>query len=330
VAFRDQDPNGNGEKDEIPLIYQNEDMFGLYSFKTAFGFKYSDIWSQTDGKVAFDLMDDKFFDCLTTLHQWYEEGLLQQTITSSEGSTYLSQDRAGGRVLSSSDNLISDANLSKAIEPDAEFVFINPLYNPDYPENTDPYINKRNEFNDYFVITADCKNPEIAAKWLDWVYASEDSVTLRYWGIEGDTYTVDENGNKEYTKKVTDGSPIDVLREIGGFPNFVGNEYGEPILAMYKDTYVEEAYKTFSDRLESRLPIILGTEEENETYSKLWPDIDTYVRENVVNFIIGTRPLTDAEWENYKKDLTNMGIEDVIAVKQSWYDRADEIMGTNN
>lgn len=93
VAFRDQDPNGNGEKDEIPLIYQNEDMFGLYSFKTAFGFKYSDIWSQTDGKVAFDLMDDKFFDCLTTLHQWYEEGLLQQTITSSEGSTYLSQDR---------------------------------------------------------------------------------------------------------------------------------------------------------------------------------------------------------------------------------------------
>lgn len=110
----------------------------------------------------------------------------------------------------------------------------------------------------------------------------------------------------------------------------MGNEYGEPILAMYKDTYVEEAYKTFSDRLESRLPIILGTEEENETYSKLWPDIDTYVRENVVNFIIGTRPLTDAEWENYKKDLTNMGIEDVIAVKQSWYDRADEIMGTNN
>lgn len=50
-------------------------------------------------------------------------------------------------------------------------------------------------------------------------------------------------GTKNIPRRLRTGSPIDVLREIGGFPNFVGNEYGEPILAMYKDTYVEEAYK---------------------------------------------------------------------------------------
>ena len=71
-----------------------------------------------------------------------------------------------------------------------------------------------------------------------------------------------------------------------------------------------------------RVPNAIGTKEENETYTEKWPDIETYVKENVVNFITGNKPLS--EWDNYVKTLKDMGIEDVVAVKQAWYDRTAE------
>ena len=80
---------------------------------------------------------------------------------------------------------------------------------------------RQQSFHDYYAVTVDCKNPKLAVQWLDWVYASEESAVLRYWGFEGDTFTV-ENGQKVFTDKVTNGgsSAIDVMRGIGAWPNF--------------------------------------------------------------------------------------------------------------
>lgn len=324
VAFRDQDPNGNGEKDEVPLGYQNDQMYGLYSFKEAFGFNNTDIWSVSDdGVVAFDLMDDKFLDCLTTLNQWYEEGLLSTTTDGSDADSLIAQDRLGAQTLSSTDNVIGKDDLVEATNPDGHYVFIPALTNDDYPDN-EPTISKRQSFHDYYSVTIDCENPKLAVQWLDWVYASEESADLRYWGFENDTYTVNEEGQKVFTDKVVNGgsSAIDIMREIGAWPNFVGNESGEPFMAMYAGSYFDEAYNEFKDIMTDRVPIAIGTEEENDIYTEKWPDIETYVKENVVNFITGNRPLT--EWEDYVQTLKDMGIDEVVAVKQAWYDRTQE------
>ncbi len=325
VAFRDQDPNGNGKKDEIPLGYQNDQMFGLYTFKEAFGFNNTDVWSVSDdGMVAFDLMDDKFLDCLTTLNQWYAEGLLSTTTDGSDSDSLISQDRLGGQTVSSTDNVIGKDDLVEATNPDGHYVFIPALTNENYPDNK-PTISKRQSFHDYYAVTVDCTNPKLAVQWLDWVYASEESATLRYWGFEGDTFT-EENGQRAFTDKVVNSgtSAIDVMRGLGGWPNFVGNESGEPFRAMYVGSYFDEAYNQFKDIMSDRVPIAIGTEEENKIYTEKWPDIDTYVRENVVKFITGNRPLS--EWSAYVDTLKSMGIEDVVAVKQAWYDRSQEVM----
>ncbi len=324
VAFRDQDPNGNGKKDEVPLGYQNDQMYGLYSFKEAFGFNNTDTWSVSeDGVVAFDLMDEKFLDCLTTLNQWYEEGLLSTTTDGSDSDSLISQDRLGAQTLSSTDNVIGKDDLVRATNPDGHYVFIPALTNEKYPDNT-PTISKRQSFHDYYAVTVDCENPKLAVQWLDWVYASEESANLRYWGFEGDTY-IEENGVKKFTDKVVNSgtSAIDVMRDLGAWPNFVGNESGEPFKAMYEGSYFDEAYNEFKDIMSDRVPIAIGTSEEIETYTQKWPDIDTYVKENVVNFITGNRPLT--EWDTYVATLKEMGIEDVVAVRQAWYDRTAEV-----
>ena len=76
--------------------------------------------------------------------------------------------------------------------------------------------------------------------------------------------------------------------------------------------------------MSDRVTIAIGTDEENKVYTEKWPDIETYVKENVVKFITGNRALS--EWDVYVDTLKQMGIEEVVAVKQAWYDRTQEVM----
>ena len=63
----------------------------------------------------------------------------------------------------------------------------------------------------------------------------------------------------------------------------------------------------------------IPTKEENEVFGDYYPDIQTYVDETTVRFIMGLEPL-----ENYPafvEQLHNLGIDEVLASRQSAYDR---------
>ena len=57
---------------------------------------------------------------------------------------------------------------------------------------------------DPIYITTACKNPELAAKWLDFQY-SEQGQLLNWYGIEGETYTLDADGKPQFTDMVLNG-----------------------------------------------------------------------------------------------------------------------------
>ena len=51
-------------------------------------------------------------------------------------------------------------------------------------------------------ITSNCKNPELAARWLDYFYTKE-GMLLNAYGIEGETYELLPDGTPQYTELVT-------------------------------------------------------------------------------------------------------------------------------
>lgn len=48
--------------------------------------------------------------------------------------------------------------------------------------------------------------------------------------------------------------------------------------------------------------------------------INEYVKENEVAFVIGTRDL-DAEWEAYKQELLDLGLEEYTEIMQEVYNQ---------
>ena len=82
VAFRDLDPNGNGQADEIPFeAGQN----GLSYFMPAFDILEGAYIDPDTGKVAFGEYTQNYKSYLETMNKWYSEGLIKD-IWNEDGS----------------------------------------------------------------------------------------------------------------------------------------------------------------------------------------------------------------------------------------------------
>ncbi len=69
------------------------------------------------------------------------------------------------------------------------------------------------------------------------------------------------------------------------------------------------------------LNTLVLTQDESDTYSDAWTDIDKYIAESTAKFITGEADIATG-WNQFIKDLEKMGLNDVIAIYQAAYDRA--------
>ena len=74
VAFRDKDPNGNGQQDEIPFTYNGDRVI---NFMGSFGLYMDTNFSMLDGETfVFGPQREEFRTALEYLHKLYADGLL--------------------------------------------------------------------------------------------------------------------------------------------------------------------------------------------------------------------------------------------------------------
>ena len=101
-----------------------------------------------------------------------------------------------------------------------QYVYIPLLDNNGYyngvsvPDDQKALDKRSGGYGGYFAVTADCENPEVAVKWLDYVWGSQESQDLRYWGIEGVTYDV-VDGEKVFKDEIVN-SPKGAIGQMRG------------------------------------------------------------------------------------------------------------------
>ena len=62
------------------------------------------------------------------------------------------------------------------------------------------------------------------------------------------------------------------------------------------------------------------TADEGNEYNTIFVDIETYVQEMTVQFIMGTMDI-DSNWDNYVSTIESMNIARCIEIKQASVDR---------
>jgi len=310
-AFRDQDPNGNGKKDEIPLGLRDPGMV-FTTFAGSFGLDHQlGTNANIDGsKVKLWVGDDRYKELLMFLNKLYTEKLLY--------ADFYAQDLPKWR-----------SNLSQA------------LYGMFFIYASDPFTKVENQFTGMvpikgphgdqllstgsplaapigtFAITNVNKNPEAAIRWVDYFYSEEGSQFFNY-GVEGQSYTM-QNGKPVLVDSIKN-DPRGMMAALGqvnlvpggGFPTIIVDD----IVLSDKTKEVSAVSEKYTSKVMYGSPIF--DKEATEKVVPIKADLDKFVQESAIKFILGETSFD--KWGEYTATLKKMKIDELEQAYQKAFD----------
>jgi putative aldouronate transport system substrate-binding protein len=343
-AVKTRDPNKNGKADEVPLAgaatsgwHMEVDGFLMNSFAFNETTTTTDVDSQrrvyikADGSIDCSFNKQEWKDGLAYLHRLFAEGLMApESFTQSHENLRSLVENPSEIVVgaATSGSLLEFTRL--AGERKKEFAVLAPLKGPKgvqyaYYDEYQPMALGR------FVITKDCKIPEIAIKFADYMYTPDFAMRNRYgvlgrdWivpqgveGVHGQPAVYEETGLKWST-------PTKAYWSSGGLAwSGVGSYMRAKSPDPYEIEYVlYEAMKLYWPyRFMNSVPRALAlTVQEARRYAELANLIIPYVNQSTASFISGRLDL-NRDWDKYISDLKTMGVEEWLKLIQTGYDRA--------
>lgn len=341
--FANEDPNGNGKKDEIALVGNkydsgwgnqvNDFLMGAFTYVNP-DRQYLHV---KDGKIYPSFTQEEWKEGLEYMNSLVEEGLLSPL-------SY-TQDNAQLKALATSEVAVTGVVLSGTASifgsqdsPQAQrMTLLGPLEGPKGENNT-PYAVSPSILQ--WFVTKDCANPELAMKVADSMWDYETSMLSRYGekGVNWDDnpevtklWSPEQEGKEVKWVQIPDANiwgqpqnthwqgknptyiPIETVMTMGFVPL---DELATTKKINYQPTYMKE-YVSHAPK--ENITRLVYTPEDLEKISSSRTAIDDYVKISLAEFINGTRPLKD--WDNYLKDLDNMGLANYIETAQIAYDR---------
>ena len=311
----------------------------LRTFKEKKGATLSGMWAGLQGlEYAFAVTDGFFVDgetvkfgpvednyglFLNQFHTWYKDGVLDPDIfTESSDAVYAKI--ASGEIgalfgytgstfnkILTMDADVADGWVAAPVAVLSEENPINVAFKT-MPMQTTAYM-----------ISADCKHPELAAQFIDWIY-SEEGTMLSNFGVEGVSFEY-VDGVPTFTEEVTNNpngySRTDALEIYAGESNKPFVITREGLMATYTTEVQQQSLDVWMDEANTirEVPTLTFTTEESDEIALIMTDITTYVSENRINFIYGNRNVE--EFEAFRSAIKDMGIDRVLEIYQNAYDR---------
>lgn len=325
TAFKNDDPNGNGEADEVPFVADGTATF--LRFSRAFGGVSDEFYVDGNGKVKFGFIENDYKDFLTEIHKWYSEGLIDSEYASANSSMIDSKmmtDVGGSYIGYAGGGMGKYIAASRKTNPNYSLVGAPwPTHNGGAAYSGDPHQLSIGVAGVGMAISAKAKNVDKCLEVIDFMYGDEGSMLMN-WGIEGESYdkTADGFKYKDTILHNPDGkSPVEAICE------YAPTQYS--FVLMRSDAFVQlnsafdeqaQAMKTWSEADLSRLmPTLSISQEEQSEITKVMDDIYTYRQECINKFVMGVEPLE--KWDDAVAKIKSMGIDRAIEVYQTAYDR---------
>lgn len=313
---------------EAPLMIGKNGTDTYGSWVSAYG--VGPAFYQSDGVVKYGPAEQGYKEFLETFRQWYEEGLIDKDFMANDAGFMAAGEYIGTGRAGASANIVgltADVWKNMGYTDDPDF-FLSAAPYPVQNEGEPSYVlfHMRDLIKEAVVVTTSCKDIELACRYLDYWYTKEcmlyDSL-----GIEGDSYTIDDNGNYVLTDSLLEqvatyqsvlgtlAARYTLLTSDFGLYNWAGLDISSPQNTIEQSLIWCEA----SDEL--ALPTCMTmTDEEAFEYASLYTDIQTLSQEYTVKVITGAANL-EKDYETFLNKLESCEMGRCLAIQQAALDR---------
>lgn len=337
VAFRDQDPNGNGKKDEIPMVGRANSSFVDILRPLINAYIY---WNSSDhfnvgedGKLYTPYTTDEYRQALIYINSLVEEGLLS-TLTWTQTAEELKSliNPANGEYLCG----IVCGHASLAFTPDSPAVYAYEPLAPFAAETPLGGYGVRTSYDRVYAtyITTDCEHPVEAFKLLDFMCSEEAFMRCRY-GVPGVNWDYAEDDGK---------GPGLVYDLIGdGVYNTQNSVNWHEVWSIVSSNYyrrapmedqnaweavrVQKYWENYYNYEAAGQPdplftFVNYTQEESERRSEFNTDLTSYIKDRRAQFCTNVLdPRNDAQWQEYLDGLEALHYSEWLELAQAAYDR---------
>lgn len=282
-----------------------------------------------DGKVDYRGLTDNYKDMLKKMNEFYTKGYINvDFVTYTDSDTKPPQDV----VLSDNAGIFNEDVASiagyylMATNPDFELAPLGQirLNEGDRLDNGIIGVKAADKYS--LSISTQCENPELCLQYMNYLF-TDDGFVLSNYGIEGETYTV-ENGEYQFTDLI--------LANPSGFDwQLCQSLYINPGFPCLNDLSVQEL--TYNDAQKAAVDTWVGaydsadeamlntqwlsyTTDESYTIADKQSDLETVQDEFRLKAITGQIDI-DAEWDAYVEKCESMGFYELMEIDQAAVDR---------
>jgi putative aldouronate transport system substrate-binding protein len=285
---------------------------------------------QTDNRVHFGNIEPGYREWITTMAQWYREGLIDTDIMSvqtAQQNQKMMTGAAGATVASVGSGMGTWTTAQRPTEPRYKILalqypvrnrgdrLIYSIPNQDYSGQDSP------------AIFYGSPNAELAARFLDYGYSTEGHNVFNF-GQQGVSWNM-VNNYPTWTPALMAGGPnnwplAQALSSVARGPmagpfvqdkGYIEQYYAEPEQGQALVNYILQGATSYL------LPAVTPTQVESVEYNSIMQEINTYVDEQTARWLLGTDPINDTTWNTYINRINSMNIARAIAIQNAALDR---------
>lgn len=340
VAFRDNDPNGNGKKDEIPLYGGQEAGLGadVVNWLVNMFLYFNDrktFMVDDDGQLYAPFLTNEYREAMKFMNKLMDEKLMLDAVFNAKHAELklVNTPNSGVPIAGIfAGHLTLHANCDSPVLKQ---------YKP-LPLFGNAVYNDNNCFMTTF-ITKDCDNPDAAFELLMTLYTEDGSRRLRY-GEYGVNWTDADAGAKSSMGLDADFKLIrDPMLEqntclwSSASCSLNVNSEGESAQLTEQETAGEvlraqmhaESRKHYDAAAEKNnpdpkyiCPTLVYTEDEKLEIAHQQTAVSDYFRKSRTDFALGNLdPNSDTDWNTYVNTCWDLGLQDWLDTAQVAYDR---------
>ncbi|GKX31458.1 sugar ABC transporter substrate-binding protein [Vallitalea longa] len=350
-AFKEKDANGNGDSDdEIPMAYdRNFYWYTDIPLLSAFGlqgYTRDYLLIEDNGTIASGNVTDNYKKFLKYMRKLYSEGLIDQEAyiqTRQEVESKANEDRVGLVGCPSAPYVVAKKDQTW----DKNWTAIGGLTEKAGQQGVIPLKNKVTD-SGVFIVNAETKHPIEIARLIDYLCTDEGILTGTH-GFKGHSYELIEmegvkvadlplpegyksQGEYRQQRAVIQGAFMMMTGTVGYPEEAVLNmtdERLEKVIANPDSLNIElEYWRLLIERLRRKenleykqvVPNLVYKEKEEKRVATLKTDIMTYIDTAVAQFVTGEVDI-DEGWDAYVTTLKQMGLDELIEIEQTAYDR---------